>query len=112
MLKGINTDVAFNKDTFMQTPQNIITVSATPPPPQPTLLGVNPAKRPAWMVEGSFLVFRKLEQNVQGFIDLTQKFESAACANADHCGAKLMGRWKSGRSQAVSPLVSCPKETG
>lgn len=90
----------------MQTRQNIVTVAAIPPPPQPTLSGVDPQKRPAWMVEGSFLVFRKLEQNVQGFIDLTNKFASGACANADHCGAKLMGRWKSGRYQ-VSPLISC-----
>ena len=82
----------------MQTAQNVITVTDNPPP---ALEGLKekayPKKRPGWMVEGSFLVFRKLEQNVQGFLDLTDKFASGASANADQFGAKLMGRWKSGK---------------
>jgi deferrochelatase/peroxidase EfeB len=105
LLAGIDKDEVFNKDLYMQTSQSVITV-VDPAPIVPGLSGV-PKNRPKWMVEGSFLVFRKLEQDVQRFIDLTNKFESAGCANADQFGAKLMGRWKSGRSQAVSPLISC-----
>ena len=45
------------------------------------------------MVEGSFLVFRKLEEDVQAFRDLIDTFAYGNCVNAEHFGAKLMGRW-------------------
>ena len=100
-MRGIDKAADFNADPFMQTPQNIITVTTNPPRPQPTVQNIDLTKRPRWMVEGSFLVFRKLEQDVQGFINLANKFASAGCANPEHCGAKLMGRWKSGRYRAI-----------
>ena len=80
----------------METEQNIIIVTAKPPEVQQGVKA-EPKKRPEWMVEGSFLVFRKLEQDVQAFRDLIDKFASGNSVNAEHFGAKLMGRWKSGR---------------
>ena len=79
----------------MQTDQNVITVSSAPPELQDGV-EADPTRRPLWMVNGSFLAFRKLEQDVPGWIDLVNKFKDAGCKSPDHLGAKLMGRWPSG----------------
>ena len=81
----------------MQTDQNIIIVSETPPGTQDGIKA-EAKRRPNWMVGGTFLAFRKLEQDVQAWKALVDKYESAGCNSADHCGAKLMGRWPSGKS--------------
>ena len=63
--------------------------------------------RPDWMHNGSFLVFRKLEQHVGAFEDLTKRnWEMMKCASQEQMAAKLMGRWKSGKSQLV-PSILC-----
>jgi Dyp-type peroxidase family len=57
-----------------------------------------------WANDGSFLVFRKLEQDVSGF----WKFMTDNCTKAgvgpEEMAARLIGRWKSG-----SPLAQSPK---
>lgn len=66
--------------------------------------------RPPWMYNGSFLVFRKLEQDVQRFDELTDEFQTKKCLNEAHMGAKLMGRWPNGESEIPSqdsPLEVC-----
>ena len=102
LLKGINSPEKLKKDPYMQTDQNIITITSNPPGTQDGIEAY-PKDRPAWMVNGSFLAFRKLEQDVQKWIDLVNKFADAGCKNADHCGAKLMGRWKSGEYRTPPP---------
>ena len=79
----------------METDQNIITVSKNPPGTQDGVQG-NARLRPEWMVDGSFLAFRKLEQNVQEWLNLVNKHANVNCDTPEHCGAKLMGRWPSG----------------
>jgi hypothetical protein len=61
--------------------------------------------RPPWMENGSFLVFRKLEQNVKAFEDLTEQWEEKGCESKEHMGAKLMGRWKSGKGHIVASIL-------
>jgi len=107
LLEGID-DIdrpgVFDKDKFMHTEQNVITAMDPPPDPhpRPETQG-DPDQRPKWMLEGSFLVFRKLEQNVEDFIDLlTKNYDKVKCATDVVFGARLMGRWKSGRYQAAS----------
>lgn len=52
--------------------------------------------RPSWMHDGSFIVFRKLEQDVEGFETLTDRYSEYDCKNKAQMGAKLMGRWANG----------------
>lgn len=52
--------------------------------------------RPAWTLDGSFLAFRKLKQNVQDFDDFLQTSANSLGVFKDQLGARLIGRWKSG----------------
>jgi hypothetical protein len=64
-------------------------------------------RRPSWTHDGTFLVFRKLEQDVKGFKTLKSGFKDYDCENEAHMGAKLMGRWPGGEFQhftSPSPL--------
>lgn len=65
-----------------------------------------PAERPAWMYDGTFLVFRKLEQNVKAFQELTDRYAKVQCKDAVHLGAKLMGRWPSGKFKFTAASCS------
>jgi len=51
---------------------------------------------PAWATNGSYLVFRRLTQDVTGFRDFVAQTAAAQGTTADLMGAKLMGRYKSG----------------
>ena len=51
---------------------------------------------PAWAADGSYLVFRRLRQNVQGFRDFVHQQARAERVSDDLMGAKLFGRYKSG----------------
>lgn len=53
--------------------------------------------KPQWMTDGSFLVFRKLEQHVGKWNDfVVNKWKEAGSHGPDQFGAQLMGRWQSG----------------
>lgn len=59
-----------------------------------------------WMFNGSFLVFRRLKQDVPGFIAQQEKNLSSLAPNdplRQSLGAKLVGRWKSGTPVDLSP---------
>jgi Dyp-type peroxidase family len=76
-----------------------ISGEATPAPTQgqagyPTDPGT-PAL-PSWTKDGSFVVFRRLRQNVGAFKDFLSAEAASAQVTADLLGAKLVGRWRSG----------------
>lgn len=72
---------------------------------------VNVDPQPAWAVNGSFLVFRRLTQNVPGFwkfardmaTELAGKHPSLAGLTATHFASLLVGRWPSG-----APIMRTP----
>lgn len=80
----------------MQTDKNVIIVSSKPPGVQDGI-EADPSRRPPWMVNGSFLALRKLEQDVPRWIDLVNRFKEVDCKSPAHLGAKLMGRWPNGK---------------
>lgn len=56
-----------------------------------------------WMKNGSFMVFRKLEQAVEEFHQFIDEQAEALGIDPELLGARLVGRWKSG-----VPLVEAP----
>jgi Dyp-type peroxidase family len=72
-----------------------------PPSPSPT-----PAPGlPPWTKDGSFVVYRRLRQNVAGFQQFLESEAPKHGLNADQLGAKLVGRWRTG-----APLERTPDE--
>ena len=69
----------------------------------------NPAGklRPTWMNDGTFLVFRKLKQDVEAFRNLTDTFATYGWSSKEQMGAKLMGRWQSGKCWSRSLGDQC-----
>lgn len=53
---------------------------------------------------GTYLVFRKLAQDVEGFENYLKKASHGDPARAEYIGAKIVGRWRSG-----APLVLAPE---
>lgn len=80
---------------------------APPPPDQPP---------PDWAKNGSFVVFRRLRQNVQAFNDFIAQQADQLGLDRDLFAAKLVGRWKSGaplertqgQSEGLDPTTADP----
>lgn len=60
---------------------------------------------PDWARNGSFLVFRRLQQDVAAFNKFVENMSTEAGMKSDLLGAKLIGRWKSG-----APLIRAKEE--
>ncbi|KAF2001300.1 Dyp-type peroxidase [Amniculicola lignicola CBS 123094] len=97
LIDGIDDDEPEILPFSMKTDSSLLIVSEKTASEAPGRL----ATRPPWMFGGSFLVFRKLEQDVPAFEALTKKFLEYSCQSPGHMGAKLMGRWKSGAPIAM-----------
>jgi Dyp-type peroxidase family len=64
---------------------------------------------PDWAKNGSFLVFRRLNQDVFGFHTFLNKQAKAnGFADADQLGAHLVGRWRSGAPVLREPAQDAP----
>jgi Dyp-type peroxidase family len=78
------------------------------------ILGDEPnAIGPAWAKNGSFLVFRRLAQDVQAFRSFVTAQANAAkksLPDADRLAALLVGRWPSGAPVLRSPVVDNPSQ--
>jgi len=62
----------------------------------PTEPGPIATSGPAWTVDGSYLVFRRLRQNVASFASLVDQIATTENTSSALIGAKLVGRYKSG----------------
>ncbi|QRV90386.1 peroxidase family 2 domain protein [Ceratobasidium sp. AG-Ba] len=86
-------------------------------PPGVILLGGDQdpvATRPAWAVDGSFLVFRQLAQLVPEFHDFLDRNPIVLPGldpkhGSELLGARLVGRWKSGAPIQLAPLFDDPE---
>jgi Dyp-type peroxidase family len=83
--------------------------------PSVILLGQNSTSgtTPSWTENGSFLVFRELQQLVPEFDDFTAQIAKsispvADAQAADFIGARIVGRWKSGAPVVLSPTKDDP----
>ena len=86
-------------------------------PPADGGLNVTPGEKsiagPVWATNGSYLVFRRLRQDVKGFrafvkataAELSQANPAFAGMTLEKFGAKLVGRWASG-----APIENAPEE--
>jgi len=71
--------------------------------------GAVSASGPAWTANGSYLVFRRLRQDVAGFRAFVAETAQAQGMSEDLLGAKLVGRYKSGAPLAITgPKASDP----
>jgi len=61
-----------------------------------TQSGPAPEPSPAWTRDGSYLVFRRLRQDVQGFRAFVAEQAASQGISEDVMGAKLVGRYRSG----------------
>ncbi len=78
-----------------------------PRPGQDPLL--NPARRaPAWARNGSFLVFRRLRQDVGSFHHFLNQVAERFQVPPASVGARLVGRWASGAPVVASPAADDP----
>jgi Dyp-type peroxidase family len=66
-----------------------------------------PKDRRAFGLNGSYLVFRKLHQDVEGFHNYVKNISSNTPHSAEVIAAKMVGRWRSG-----APLVLAPDNPG
>ena len=62
-----------------------------------------------WMANGSYLVFRRLRQDVPAFHDYTTHHFNGLAENPAQFAARLIGRWPDGSPLARDPLRANPK---
>ena len=63
---------------------------------------------PNWMKNGTFMVFRRLNQLVPEFNKFVNDSAQARGMDADILGARMVGRWKSGAPMITTPLQDDP----
>ncbi len=54
-------------------------------------------------MNGTYMVFRKLEQDVAGFRDYVDQTSTELGIDPEYCAAKFVGRWRSGAPLATAP---------
>lgn len=62
-----------------------------------------------WMKNGSYLVFRRLQQHVNVFNDYVESSFKGFASDPSQFGAKLIGRWKDGSPLARDPVTTNPQ---
>lgn len=65
--------------------------------------GSNAGQHPDWMTDGSFMCFRKLEQNVPAWNKFLVDASNTLGTWSGQLGARLIGRWPSGCPLQLSP---------
>lgn len=71
--------------------------------------GPPPATAP-WMKNGSYMVVRRLRQDVGGFFSYAAQSWNGIAASEDQFTARLVGRWKDGSPVVRNPAHANPQE--
>jgi Dyp-type peroxidase family len=73
-------------------------------PNDPVRPGPPPHLAAPWLRNGSYMVFRRLEQKVPEFRNFVADHAARLGMGPDLLGARLLGRWKSGAPLELAPL--------
>jgi Dyp-type peroxidase family len=77
-------------------------------PDDPYKAGPEPAMAAPWMKNGSFMVFRRLEQKVPEFRRFVAEQAARLGMDRELLAARMVGRWKSGAPLELAPLRGNP----
>lgn len=73
-------------------------------PDNPVKEGPAPPMAASWMRNGSFMVFRRLEQKVPEFRRFVQQQATSLGMDSQLLAARMVGRWRSGAPLELAPL--------
>jgi Dyp-type peroxidase family len=77
-------------------------------PEDPVKEGARPEMAAAWMRNGSYMVFRRLEQKVPEFRKFVADRAARLGMDRELLAARMVGRWKSGAPLELAPLRDNP----
>jgi Dyp-type peroxidase family len=77
-------------------------------PEDPVKAGKPPEMAAPWMPNGSYMVFRRLEQKVPEFRQFVRERASRLGMEPELLAARMFGRWKSGAPLELAPLRDNP----
>ncbi len=72
-------------------------------PEHPTKAGPAPEMAAPWMRNGSYMVFRRLEQKVPEFREFVRQTAGRLGMDPELLAARMVGRWKSGAPLELAP---------
>jgi Dyp-type peroxidase family len=78
-------------------------------PEHPTKEGPPPPMAAPWMRNGSYMVFRRLEQKVPEFRRFVAEQAARLGMDRELLAARIVGRWKSGAPLELAPLRDDPR---
>jgi Dyp-type peroxidase family len=78
-------------------------------PDDPVKAGPPPQMAAPWMRNGSYMVFRRLEQKVPEFRRFVQQQAARLGMDPQLLAARMVGRWKSGAPLELAPLRDNPR---
>jgi Dyp-type peroxidase family len=77
-------------------------------PDDPHKSGSEPQMAATWMRNGSYMVFRRLEQKVPEFRQFVRERATALGMSRELLAARMVGRWKSGAALELAPRRDDP----
>jgi Dyp-type peroxidase family len=77
-------------------------------PKDPVKAGPPPHMAAPWLRNGSYMVFRRLEQKVPEFRKFVEDHAARLGMEPELFGARMFGRWKSGAPLELAPLYDNP----
>lgn len=81
-------------------------------PTDPHKPGPEPDMAASWMRNGSYMVFRRLEQKVPEFRKFVREQAARLGMDSELLAARMVGRWKSGVPMELAPLRDDPRLGG